>query len=210
LLVRVVFIGASAIFASVRMKHLKDNKQPSKRQIKVRLRRIAPDDRSGFLYDNEKIFLDVLLSYIKEGLQEGETVIILASAKHIFGIEELLKLDGFDVFHLRLRDQIIRLDADLVLEKFVLNGVPDKALFTYFVMNIAARTLKHDKNIRVFSELTAMLWFRGFKVASVQLEAIWNSLLDSNTEFPHVLLETETFPPEESREASQKESLSNS
>ena len=163
-------------------------------EIQIILRRIAPCEAVGKLYEDNNAFIHGLSEFVKEGLKAGDSIVVIATAEHLLALENQLRVDGFNIFYLTLRDQYIPLNADALLEKFLVEGWPDEVLFTHLVMTLAARALKNDRHIRAYSEMAALLWLRGHRAASVQLELIWNKLLQNNKEYDHVKLKSEILP----------------
>lgn len=160
----------------------------------ILLRRIEPGHQSGQVYADAKLFIDNLSAFVREGLKDGDSIVIVATAQHLSELEEQLRSDGLDVFHLTLSNQYIPLDADVLLEKFLVSGWPDEMLFRHLVLSLASRALKNDRNIRVYSEMSALLWLKGNRAAAVQLQQIWNKLIQTTTEYDHVTLISEIIP----------------
>ena len=178
------------------MKSNFENKIRSDRaEKKILLRRIAPNDSAKNIYADDKVFVQDLAKFVKDGLQASDCIVVIASEQHLAALEDQLRVDGVDIFYLTLRDQYIPLNADLLLDKFMVNNWPDEVLFRHLVMSLASRALKNDRHIRAFSEMAALMWLKGHRAASVQLELIWNKLLQTTTEFDYVRLKSEVLPP---------------
>jgi hypothetical protein len=160
----------------------------------IRLRRIAPNDQAAQLYEDPKQFIDGVVNFIRDGFKGGETIIVVASSQHLLSIQNELRAEGFDLFFMSLRGQFITLDAETVLDKFMVNNWPDEVLFKHLILNLASRALKNEKNVRVFSEMAVILYMKGYRAASVQLEQLWYKLLKSDTSFPGVNLISEILP----------------
>jgi hypothetical protein len=172
----------------------KDVERKARVGTQIRLRRIAPNDHAAQLYEDPKKFIDDVVSFIRDGFKSGEANIVIASSAHLLAIQNQLRAEGFDLFFLSLREQFVPLDVETVLDKFMVNQWPDELLFKHLVINVASRALKNEKNIRVFSEMAASLYMKGYRAASVQLERMWIKLLKTDTAFPNVQLIMETLP----------------
>jgi hypothetical protein len=136
---------------------------------------IAPCDHLVQIYSSDEEFIDILYSFVEEGLKNNEAVIIVATPQHRAAIDQKLRDNGKDPFYLGLKDHFISLDADETLSKFIVNDWVDDTLFNVAVSEIVVRAKRSHKTIRVFGEMVALLWARGLTGATVQLEYLWNN-----------------------------------
>jgi hypothetical protein len=170
------------------------NGEKSRPEKQIFLRRIAPCEGARKYFDNTTLYLEQLTSFVKDGLKQGDKVIIVATASHLKELENQLRAEGTDIFALSVYEQYLPLDAEKLLDKFLVKWWPDAVLFRYLVTTMAARVLKTEKNIRVFSEMAALLWLKGHPAASAQLEIIWNKLVETQQEYDYVKLVSEVIP----------------
>jgi hypothetical protein len=170
------------------------NGEKSRPEKQIYLRRIAPCEGARKYFDNTSLYLEQLTAFVKEGLQQGDKVVVVATATHLKELENQLRADGTDIFALSVHEQYLPLDAERLLDKFLVKWWPDAVLFRYLVSTMAARVLKTNKNIRVFSEMAALLWLKGHPAASAQLEIIWNRLVETQQEYDYVNLVSEIIP----------------
>jgi hypothetical protein len=174
------------------MKISKDHTvRPEKR---ILLRRIAPCEGARRYFDDKKTYLEQLSTFVKDGLKGGEKVIVVATGQHLKELENQLRAEGIDIFSLSVYEQYVPMDAEKLLDKFMVKWWPDAVLFRYLVATLAARMLKTDKNLRVYSEMASLLWLKGHSAASAQLEIIWNKLIETQTEYTYVKLTSEILP----------------
>jgi hypothetical protein len=157
----------------------------------VILRRIGPSESARTLFESAGL-IDGLCTFVKGGLTAGDTAIVIAVGSHLSAMENQLREQGVQIFSMRVYDQYIPLNAEAVLDQFMLKGWPDETLFRHLVMTLASRAIKKGKNVRVFSELSALLWFRGYPKAAAELETIWKNVLTDATDYADVELTTET------------------
>ena len=98
---------------------------------------------------------------------------------------------GFDTAKAFEQARYVPLDAAETLEKFMLDGMPDAALFTEIIGGVLgqAAAAAEGKNPRVaaFGEMVALLWAEGNAQAAVRLEQLWNELARTFP-FPSVVL----------------------
>jgi hypothetical protein len=135
---------------------------------------IAPCDHVLQIYENDDAFLDLLTGYVTGGIKAGECVIIIATASHLAALNDRLREEKYNVFSLKLSDQLIFLNAEETLNSFMVNDWPDEILFWYLVSGLVAKAKLRNRKVRAFGEMVAILWAQGHSGATVQLEHLWN------------------------------------
>lgn len=140
---------------------------------------IAPCDHILQIYEDDETFIRTLQSFVSNGLASGDSVIVIATPKHLKALNQRLKSAGFDLFTLMLQDQYVPLDAEDVLEQFMINGWPDENLFKHLLTDLLLRARKKDRRVRAFGEMVAVLWSQGLSGATVHLEHLWNEFCKS-------------------------------
>ena len=141
---------------------------------------IAPCDHVIQIYENKDIFLNALTGFVGGGIKAGDCVIVIATKPHINALEKRLASYGINVQTLIDDDRYIPLDAQEILEKFMVNGWPDEELFMQTVSSIINRGQCRHRRIRAFGEMVALLWGMGLNGATVRLEYLWNKFCGSN------------------------------
>ena len=81
----------------------------------------------------------------------------------------------------RAQDRYIGLEAEQVLERFMVNGWPDDARFEQVIAGLIKRARGEGRKVRAFGEMVALLWARGDQGATVRLEHLWNGLCQTDT-----------------------------
>ena len=142
---------------------------------------IAPCDHILQIYDSDQEFIDILESYVTNGFDSGDSVIIIATPEHLKALNQRLRSHGYDLFSLTLQDQYIQLDAGETLAQFMINGWPDENLFNHLLTNLLLRARKKNRPVRAFGEMVAVLWSLGYSGATVQLEHLWGRFCESET-----------------------------
>jgi hypothetical protein len=140
---------------------------------------IAPCDHVLQIYEDDKIFIDVLEGFVVDGFKSDESVVIIATPEHLKLLNQRLRAKGYDLFSLTLQDQYIPLDAELTLSQFMINGWPDENLFYHLLTNLLLRARKRDRQVRAFGEMVALLWSQGLSGATVHLEHLWTRFCES-------------------------------
>jgi hypothetical protein len=141
---------------------------------------IAPCDHVVQIYEDDEVFLDMLAGFAGSGINAGDCVVVIATTPHLIALEERLQSLGVHVDSLIDNDRYIPLDAEKSLAKFMVNGWPDESRFTEFVMAVLERAHKHNRQVRAFGEMVAVLWAQGHNGATVQLEHLWNKFCEKD------------------------------
>ena len=123
----------------------------------------------GLLVRNVAEFAD-------EGLQRGESVLIIATPEHCDAF--LSALDDSRGLRMRAR-QLVVLDAEATLEGFMCDGAPDWRRFEQVIGGTirGLRRAKPNAGLRAYGEMVGILWAAGQVDAAVQLEKFWNVLM---------------------------------
>ena len=140
---------------------------------------LAPCEHVLQIYDEDAPFMDSLQGFIAEGLERGESVIVIATASHREEMSRRLSLAGHDVEALAAGDRYIALSAQDTLDTFMVRGTPEVERFRRTIKSVIERARRGGRPVRAFGEMVALLWARGNRAATVQLELYWNDLLRS-------------------------------
>jgi hypothetical protein len=139
---------------------------------------IAPCEHILQIYDDDNSFLDVLTDFVGVGINAGEGVIIIATQAHLKGLESRLNAHGLNVPALIANNTYIPYDAEETLSKFMVDGWPDRNLFTQVITDVIIKAKAGNRKIRAFGEMVAILWAQGNSGATVNLEHLWNKLCE--------------------------------
>lgn len=131
------------------------------------------------IYESERVFLDTLEGFVSGGLRAGDGVIVIATVRHIDGLESRLLASGLDLEAMRYSGQYTSVDAEDVLSQFIVDRWPDKDRFHRIMTALLARAGGSGRKIRAFGEMVAVLWARGEHGATVRLEYLWHQLTEA-------------------------------
>lgn len=127
-------------------------------------------------YKSDEDLLLPLVEFIAEGLNNGDTCFIIATPSHRHRLNKQLEERGFDIDHVKQNGQCMMLDADVTLNGFMVDGLPDKERFLDTVGALINAAVHKGRPIRAYGEMVALLWKEGNKDAVIQLEELWNAL----------------------------------
>jgi MEDS: MEthanogen/methylotroph, DcmR Sensory domain len=126
----------------------------------------SPHDHVVHVYTDDAHLVTELASFITQGFSQDESVIIVATPQHRAALTEVLDAGS----------QLVVLDAADTLQKFMIDGAPDPALFETTIGGIVDAAASDGRPVRVFGEMVAVLWDQGNVTAALALEGLWNDL----------------------------------
>lgn len=151
----------------------------NKNDISVFWGEIAPTDHVVQIYEDETVVLDSLEGFVGSGLNAGDSVIIIATEKHIIALSDRLLKKKFDVDALQVEHRYIPINAHDALARFMINGWPDETKFTDLVKDLIGKARGNtNRKVRAYGEMVAILWENGHNGATVQLEHLWNKFCE--------------------------------
>ena len=132
------------------------------------------------LYSHETVLVESLRMFTTHGVSRGEAVLLVVTPSHRDLLLHHLEGDGFDVGGLQHDGQLLLLDAAELLTRFMVDGMPDAALFRMSVGEIVERVkARSNRKVRVFGEMVDLLW-RSNQPAAIRLEQLWSELIESS------------------------------
>ena len=131
-------------------------------------------------YDEDSALVPSVSQYLEGGLQSGCAAILIADAAHTEQILGLWRARGVDYEGAQARGQLVVLDALEALERFMLDGRPDPALFDATVGKVVRTAVGRYGNAVAFGEMVALLCAEDRRDAAVELEDLWNRLAQSH------------------------------
>jgi hypothetical protein len=134
----------------------------------------APRDHLLHLYREQGQLLDTLEGFIAAGLDDGDSVIVIATAPHLHALESRLQARKFDLKGARNENRYLPFGADDAMDRFMVDGRPDPRRFAAFLEPLLARARGPGRKVRGFGEMVAVLWGRGRREAALELEQLWS------------------------------------
>lgn len=147
--------------------------------------RKTPHVHSVHFYDYDGELISRLRGVMVAAMANGNSTLIVASQSHR---DQLLKeLDEhWPPWTLAATEgRLLMFDAREIMEQFMVNGRPDRALFLSSVGKLVnsarERARSANRGLTVFGEMVAELWADGNKHAALELESLWNDLLSQES-----------------------------
>lgn len=144
-------------------------------KIQVFWGEIAPSQHLLRVYEHEMVFLDTLECFARCGLLAKESVVVIATSRHLQALQYRLYRLGFDPERLIESRMYMPVSAEETLDKFMVRDWPDETLFRSTISGIIGQV--NSSEVRVFAEMVAVLWAKGLSGATVHLEHLWNNYI---------------------------------
>lgn len=127
-----------------------------------------PHEHVVHFYSRDEALLNTLEEYIVEGTRLGETAVVIATPAHCQALRDRLATWG-------LEECFLGLDAQDMLSRVMVDGMPDQQLFDASVGSLV-RTRVSAGGVRAYGEMVALLWAEQNRAGTFALEQMWNAL----------------------------------
>jgi len=153
---------------------------------------------SVHFYDQDEALIQRLLGIVRSAVATGNSTLIVATEKHRAQLALELEKSGLDVPGLEQHGRLNLQDAGETLAKVMIDNLPDPKRFATTLGSMLSSSRQFawnaDRGLTVFGEMVALLWEDGNQQAALQLEDLWNDLLngqafDLHCAYPRHILE---------------------
>lgn len=118
------------------------------------------------LYADDEDLVRSASSHLEKRSRSDGTAIVIATPAHARAIAR------------SITGPRLILDAAETLAKFMVDGVPDPDAFESAVGTVVRRAADGGGTARAYGEMVAVLWEAGNVTGAMELERLWNALLD--------------------------------
>jgi broad specificity phosphatase PhoE len=127
-------------------------------------------------YNDEQTLGRAVAEFLAPGLRERQPAIVIATPEHRALITAQLRERDLNVTQLERDGDLQILDADAVLQRFMVGQDPDPAAFHATVDELIARACKGRPPcpVRAYGEMVDVLWKRANPGGAIRLEMLWN------------------------------------
>jgi hypothetical protein len=128
-------------------------------------------------YDDERPLYDAVIRYLGWGLETGEAAVVIATPAHRNEFERQLSMCALDVGAAKRRRQLILLDAQTTLDRFMDGPLVDSERCLEVLGGILDEVAGNGfAKVRAYGEMVHLLWTAGNPAGAVRLEELWNEL----------------------------------
>jgi hypothetical protein len=129
------------------------------------------------LYQDETFLARAVFHFLGAGLAKREGAVVMATAAHGALVVDRLAAAGFDTSDLMERQQLVILDAEDCLARFMVADRPDRSAFLSLVGGVLDEVRSAGfARLRLYGEMVDLLWERNLE-ATLELEALWSEVI---------------------------------
>jgi hypothetical protein len=133
------------------------------------LRQPSHGDHIVQTYQDPAFLADAVAEYLGSGLRRGEAAIVIARPQHVALFRERIAAP-------EEAGQLIILDAEQALARFMEDGMPQWNAFREVIGGLIAQVRLQYPAVRAYGEMVDLLWQEGRREAAIRLEEFWNEL----------------------------------
>lgn len=126
-------------------------------------------------------FIENLGDFVGAALGAGGACIVISKSEHDQKLLDRLRNNSIDVGRILSEGRYIHLDAREALDRFMVQGRPDRQRFWMNmepVVDRAKASLKAGaETVSAYGEMVALLWEEGKHEGAIELEHLWNELI---------------------------------
>src|SRR5260221_1705986 len=138
--------------------------------------RAAPLEHSAQLYTEERELAAAVAEFVAAGVRASETAVVIGSMARWGALLKSLGALDIDSRAAVQRGELRFFGARTVLATCMTRGVPDRLAFNESVGGVLGQARRFGKPLRVYSDLSDVLWRGDMCEAALALESFWNSL----------------------------------
>jgi hypothetical protein len=128
------------------------------------------------LYQDEPDLAEALARYAQGGLAAGEGVVVIGSTPRWNALGARLRAMGVDAHAAVLRGQLRLFSAKTILTACMVRGMPESLAFNQAIGALLDLVRMRYPALRVFGELTDILWSQKERTAAMAVERLWGAL----------------------------------
>lgn len=148
------------------------------------IRRLEPvrnGDHFVQFYEDEKFLIQAVATYVAQGFVEEQSAVLILTDAHRTALENKLRAADINPTEYKDRGLYFTYDAADTLACFMVDGQPNARRFRAAIEPIVTIANQQGKSVRAFGEMVALLWTQGNKTGAIELEMLWNDLMEQNT-----------------------------
>jgi anti-sigma regulatory factor (Ser/Thr protein kinase) len=127
-------------------------------------------------YESDPELVAAVCEHVGPALARGEAAVVVATGPHRRLFAAGLTRDGLDLAAERARGAFLSLDAEELMNAFIVRGKIDATGFHEVIGGLVRAAGASGRPVRVYGEMVALLWEQGDVLGAIELEALWNEL----------------------------------
>lgn len=132
------------------------------------------DEHFVQFYERDDFIVDSLSRFVLEGLEQSESVVVVATDEHLNALNRRLSQQRLDVVAAITTGHYVPLSAEATLADIKVDGRVSPDRVRDVIGNTLLQTRITGRRLRVFGELVALLCADGDVEGAIELEGLWN------------------------------------
>lgn len=139
----------------------------------------AVRDHAARFYADDEDLARAVADHLREGLRQGEALLVAATPEHWEAIVEVLEHSDIDPAALESTGRLVVLDAVETLERIMGDKAPDPIHFQRIIGGSVQQALRNSDagRVRAYGELVDLLWQADDRMSALRVEQYWDGLL---------------------------------
>ena len=138
----------------------------------------SPYPHAVKFYDDDLSLGRTVAAFLAPGLENRQPALVIATPEHRRVIAAELRLRHINVAQRERSGDLLMVDAEAILNRFMVGTEPDALAFHATVDELIARACRDRMPcpVRAYGELVDVLWKRANAAGAIQLEVLWNQV----------------------------------
>ncbi len=136
----------------------------------------AAPGHSVHLFDSLTSRAAGISGYLRQGLEQGNSVLVIATPAHWRATAKLLERDGVQVDQAITDGRLTVLDAAETLARFMRGNAPDPAKLEEVMGSLVAQLAERPGRLHIYGEMVDVLAEAGNYRGAHRLEELWNGI----------------------------------
>lgn len=135
------------------------------------------------LYREPSFVHRAVTAWILPTLARGGGAVLICAPGNAEGVRGRLREEGLEPATLEREGRLLVLDADALMARFMVDGMPGPDAFGRLAGDALARvraSCTHSREVRAWGEMVNLLRSRGNPEGAMALESLWNRVIDEH------------------------------
>ncbi len=138
-------------------------------------------DRCGHgvhFYETETELAETVSGYLARALRRGDVGVLIATRQHLRAFESELAAAGVDLDDVLRSGRLTYLDGQETLRTLMTPGGVDPQAFELEIGTRLRAARRGGSTVAAYGEMVDLLWQAGDVTSAIELERLWNELID--------------------------------
>jgi hypothetical protein len=120
--------------------------------------------------------MSAVARHLVDAVVADDVAVVVATQAHTLAFESAMTRAGTDVAAARTNGNLVTVDADELLSRFLVDDWPNADAFAHEAGSLIRQCVDAGRRVWVYGEMVAVLWDAGHVAAAIELEDLWNEL----------------------------------